>query len=118
MFDYKHIEVSQRQPVTLIRLLDRHLLDEIEIQNVGRELFEAIDQADQKHLVLDLSRVELITSEGLGKLIGAQKRIAAKGGKMKLCGVCANIHHVFAVTKLDSLFEVEDTVDTAIAALS
>jgi anti-sigma B factor antagonist len=42
--------------------------------------------------------------------------VTAKNGMMKLCCICPNIHEVFAVTKLDGLFDVEEDEAAALAA--
>lgn len=111
-----HVEVSDSQGVTLVRLLDRQLIDGCEVENLGQELFQLIEAENRKKLVLDFSSVAFLSSAALGKLIVLHKKMKARNGLMKLCGICPEIRDVFAVTKLNRLFDIECTAADAIAA--
>lgn len=114
---HQHLEVSDCQGVTLVHFLDHQLIDGIEIENLGQELFQIIESEDRNKLVLDFSSVEFLASAALEKLIDLGKKVAAKNGMLKLCGICPDIHEVFAVTRLDRQFDIEANAAEAVAAL-
>ena len=67
-------------------------------------------------LVMNLRKVNWITSTGLGILMRARNRFLEHGGAMKLCEVSGRNLSLFAITRTNLLFEVYDTEREAIAA--
>jgi anti-sigma B factor antagonist len=61
----------------------------------------------QGPVTLDCSRLEYISSAGLGVLLKTQKRLMASSGKMRLAGVNAHLKDVFQYSGFDQLFEIE-----------
>lgn len=68
-------------------------------------------------IVVDMTNVDIITSDGLGALIRARKASAEAGGTLALSGVKGNILDVFRMTRLDKIFPLYDSVGAAIKAL-
>lgn len=69
-------------------------------------------------VVLDLSGLVLIDSTMMARLIGMRRRMLAAGGKLVLCGLSPHVRTVFARTRIDSLFEIVDTVRDAVSRLT
>ena len=113
---YQHLEVSDSHGITFVRLLDRQLVEGIDIQGLGQELFRLIESEDRSKLVLDFSLVDFLASVALGKLIALHSKVVARNGTMKLCCIRPEVYEIFTVTKLDRLFDIEDTEASAIAA--
>lgn len=61
--------------------------------------------------VLDMRRLEYISSAGLGVLLKTQKRLMASGGGLKLINVNHHISEVFRYSGFDKLFEVAGPED-------
>lgn len=57
--------------------------------------------------VLDMARLEYISSAGLGVLLKTQKRLMASGGGLKLVNVNNHINDIFRYSGFDKLFEIE-----------
>ena len=72
-----------------------------------REHIIGVLDAGTQHLVVDLAALEFIDSTGLGVLVGAQKRLAQRGGTMTLRSPRPAAMKVFATTGLDQVFDVE-----------
>lgn len=73
--------------------------------------------AEQVALVIvDLSDVDLITSEGLGVLIRARKNVAEYDGRLVLCGLTGNVLDVFRMTRLDKVFVLYESSAAALSA--
>ena len=56
---------------------------------------------------LDFSRLEYVSSAGLGALLKTQKRLAAAGGGLTLVRVNAHIMDVFRYSGFDQIFRIE-----------
>ena len=55
---------------------------------------------------LDCSRLEYISSAGLGVLLKTQKRLTASGGKLRLVGVNRHLQDIFRYSGFDQIFEI------------
>jgi len=70
--------------------------------------------AESKNVILDLSKVDFVSSAGLRVLLMLYRQIKAKNGKVVLVGVSEEITDVMSMTGFINFFEIEDTVDNAI----
>ena len=116
MAGHRRIEVTQMGEVTVVRFVDRKILDEANIQELGQELFQLVEDENHKSLLLNFSSVEFLSSAALGKLITLEKRVKAHGGKLKLSNIRPEIYEVFAITKLNKLFDIKDDEADALAS--
>lgn len=57
--------------------------------------------------VLDCSRLEYISSAGLGVLLKTQKRLMASGGKLRLTGLSRHLRDIFQYSGFDRIFEID-----------
>lgn len=67
-------------------------------------------------VLLDLSKVGLIDSRGLGVLISLLKSLGP-GGMLGLCAVNENVYRVFEVTKLNQVFTLHPDVESGLRAM-
>ena len=58
-------------------------------------------------VTLDCSRLEYISSAGLGVLLKTQKRLLAAAGKLRLTGVNRHLLDIFQYSGFDQIFEIE-----------
>jgi anti-anti-sigma factor len=61
----------------------------------------------QGKVTLDCSRLEYISSAGLGVLLKTQKRLMASGGTLRLSGVNRHLKDIFVYSGFDKIFEIE-----------
>ena len=61
----------------------------------------------QGTVTLDCSRLEYISSAGLGVLLKTQKRLMASAGKLRLTGVNRHLQDIFQYSGFDQIFEIE-----------
>ncbi|MEP7058191.1 MAG: STAS domain-containing protein [Caldimonas sp.] len=58
-------------------------------------------------VTLDCSRLEYISSAGLGVLLKTQKRLLAATGKLRLAGVGRHLQDILEYSGFDQIFEIE-----------
>ena len=116
MAGYRRIELNEVRDVSVVRFIDRKILDEAAIGELGEELFALVETENRSAILLNFSDVEFLSSAALGKLITLDKKVKAAGGKLKLCNIRPQIYEVFAITKLNNLFDIQETEDEALAA--
>jgi anti-anti-sigma factor len=56
--------------------------------------------------VLDLAKLEYVSSAGLGVLLKTHKRLMGSGSGIKLINVNHHIHDIFRYSGFDKLFEI------------
>jgi len=61
----------------------------------------------QGTVTLDCSRLEYISSAGLGVLLKTQKRLLGSGGKLRLTGVNSHLSDILGYSGFDQIFEIE-----------
>ncbi len=61
----------------------------------------------QGTVTLECSRLEYISSAGLGVLLKTQKRLLGSGGKLRLSGINHHLQDIFVYSGFDQLFEIE-----------
>jgi len=113
---HRRLETSEVGDVTVVRFVDRKILDEANIQEMGQELTQLIEEEKKTNLLLNFTNVEFLSSAALGKLITLDKKVKAHGGKLKFSNIKPEIYEVFAITKLNKLFDIKDDEADALAA--
>ena len=71
-----------------------------------------------RHLVVDLSGTDYVSSAGLRVLITAAKRADQQQLKLCLCGLQEAVREVFDIAGFTRLFVIQDSREAALAALS
>jgi anti-anti-sigma factor len=94
--------------VELPELLQRH----DELQTVIRML----RQGSPCDVVVDFSRVQVVGGAWLARLLRIQKLVNECGRKLTLCGVAPAIRGIFAIVRLDDVFEFAEDRFTALAS--
>lgn len=89
-----------------------------EITEVANDIFKRefnhlIDEG-KTHFVLNMRDILYINSSGLGLLAGLLKNARKLNGEIKLAEVNKVIKNILEISKLTRVFEVHDTVDSAI----
>ena len=105
--------VRDEDGITRIAFVDRNILDEANIQQIGEEISLVIEQSASPKLLISFEKVEHLSSAALGTLIHVNNKIRAKGGQLRLAHIDANIYEVFVITKLNKLFQIFDTEQQA-----
>jgi len=73
-------------------------------QSAGAQSF--LDKV-QGPVTLDCTKLEYISSAGLGVLLKTQKRLMASGGKLRLTGVSRHLRDILQYSGFDQIFEIE-----------
>lgn len=81
--------------------------------SLNEKLHELIDEG-KKNIVVDLSRVEIMNSSGLGMLIGALTTMRNSGGDLRIANPSPKIEELLSMTQLDTVFQNFDSTDKAV----
>jgi anti-sigma B factor antagonist len=92
-------------------------VEELDASNAGefkRDMAPLLDA--NPRLVLDLSRLRFVDSSGLGAFISCLRKLNAKGGDLKLCGMSKQVRAVFELVRMHRVFDILGTKDDAVRA--
>ncbi|MGB8886999.1 MAG: STAS domain-containing protein [Candidatus Korobacteraceae bacterium] len=84
--------------------------------DVVRNLVRGLLDTNYKHILLNLRDVRHIDSAGVGELMSCYTSVRNQGGALKLMNLSKNVHNLLQITKLYTIFEVEDDEPTAVAS--
>jgi anti-sigma B factor antagonist len=99
--------------VNIISLSGR--LDAYSANDLERKLDSLID-ADQVQLVVNLGRLEYISSSGLRVLLAALKKVRKQQGDIKLACLKPYIKEVFDIAGFTQLFTIFDAEEAAVSS--
>jgi len=118
MSGHRRLEVSKVGDVTVVRFIDRRILDHANIEQIGKELFELVEDDGCKKLLLNFSDVEFFSSAALGRLVKLEKTLKKKGGSLVLSNIRPTIYDAFNITQLYKVFYIREDEAAALAALA
>jgi anti-sigma B factor antagonist len=83
---------------------------------VLRDTVKEISGRGEKKILLNLGDVTYIDSSGIGELVSAFTSVRNAGGDLKLLNLTKKVHDLLQITKLYTVFDVQDSEASAIAA--
>lgn len=79
-----------------------------------RDVVRELAGKNYLNILLNLASVRHIDSAGVGELMSCYTSLRNQGGHLKLMNLNKNVHNLLQITKLYTIFEVEDDEATAI----
>lgn len=107
------IQALPGKNITVVRVagyLDAHTFEQLE------ETISELFGKNQYKIVVDLSKVEYISSAGAGVFIGALSEAQEHNGNIVLMNPTNNVREVFDLLGLTQIFQVVDDQKTALAS--
>ena len=112
------LRVRREDEITVVEFLERNILDEAAIQQIGQEIGNLVDESVTPKILLSFENVDHLSSAALGTLITINNKVRQKDGQLRLANIDPQIYEVFAITKLNKLFHIYETSDEAIKSFS
>ncbi len=109
------IEITNSSGISIVCLLGR--LDIMMSVELEKEMHGLLDSGADR-IVVDLGRLDFLSSSGLRIFIECSKRIKNVKGKMVLCNPSPSVLKVFKITQLDSVFEIHDGLEKAMSVFT
>ena len=97
MEGWSRFHVAYKRGITVVRLRDKALVKEAQIQELNRELMDLIE-AGSHRVVLNFQGVERLASMVVVAVAEARRRCAsADGGALKICGLGSGLSDIFSI---------------------
>jgi len=107
-------ERNERDGVTVLALHGN--LDAATAAGLKQEVV-AIAEAKKTRVAVDMSKLTLIDSTGVGVLISLFKRTRAQGGAAHFAGLVGQPKEIFRLLRLDRSLDLHPTLEDALAKL-
>ncbi len=108
--EYHRIEtVDTNELAFVVRLLDRTIVDQYQIEELRRELFGAVAAHSRKALLLDLAGVETMSSTFLTVLVSLNRKLKESNCALRIYNISDRVEEAFAITKLSRILCVRDS---------
>ena len=111
------ILTEQVEDVTVVRISDAAELTTGPVDRPGQPLYELVDEAGCRKIVLELSAVRVLSSMALTVLLKLREKAERIGGRIVLCGVRGSLQKLLAFTRIDEIFEQFAVADEALLSL-
>jgi anti-anti-sigma factor len=106
-------EASQNQGVSILRVSG--YVDTTTSPDLERRL-QALLREKRYHVVVDLARVEYISSAGWGIFISEIREIREHGGDLRLAGMAPDVKEVFDLLEFENILQAHTDADLAVAS--
>ncbi|MBD3183652.1 anti-sigma factor antagonist [Candidatus Poribacteria bacterium] len=77
-----------------------------------------IPEDEKPMIVLDLDKVSMMDSSGLGVLVSSYTSVQKKDGRLVLSGLGRGLQNLIAITKLARVFDMYETKEEAVESFS
>lgn len=102
--------------VVIVDLSGRITLGEGSV--VLRDTLKDLSSKGEKKILLNLGDVTYIDSSGIGELVSAFTSVRNAGGELKLLNLTKKVHDLLQITKLYTVFDVQEDESSAIKAFN
>lgn len=109
------IKEAKRDKATVLSIEGR--IDSVSSSELEKKLITLIETGGVKDIVMDFDAMDYISSAGLRVLLMAAKKTGKLGGKVVLCGLCANVKEVFDISGFTNIFGIYASKEEAAAAM-
>jgi len=112
--------IEKRDGVTCILLgKDFESLDEHNLDAIRGMMLDAVSDIEPPYVVVDLSHTNFFGSSFIEILFRVWNRVSGKpDGRFTLSGLTPYCREVLEVTHLDQLWELHESLDSAVASLT
>lgn len=98
--------------ITLDGFVDAHTAPNFE-SAIQSEL-----DAGNVQIVVDCSKLNYISSAGLGVFMSFVEEVRDQNGDIKICGLVPKVRHTFEILGFQDLFEMTDSMDDALSSFT
>lgn len=110
------LRVTKKNDITIVEFVDRNILDEANISQIGDEIGDLVGEEQTPRLLISFSNVDHLSSAALGALITINNKIKAKDGQLRLANINDQILEVFKITRLDRLFQIHPDTEKSLSS--
>jgi anti-sigma B factor antagonist len=107
--------VQQVDKFTVVEFNNPSLMDPLELEAIGQQLYKLVDEQDKRKIVLDFEKVQYLSSQAIGIILTMNKKLGGlTNSKLILCGIGPRLMELLKITRLDRLLTIKATQKEAV----
>jgi len=110
------LQVEVVNGVTVVRFPDGVVLDDDHVHGTAEQLYQLAAGISGGIMVLNFSKVDHISSVGLGAMVSLYKKLMNNESKLAVCELIPRLKDLFDIVHLEHLFAFYDTEGDAVKA--
>ena len=111
-----NVNIRKTEGVTILDIDGRIIgSDSLALKHIIDEQINAAEESNVK-LLLNLEKVRMVDSSGLGVIVAAYTSVQRKGGRIALLKLSGNIKSLIVMAKLVTIFDRYENEEEAIAS--
>lgn len=107
-----HAQIAESNGIAVATVLCERY-SEHESKPIENDLLEAASKRGHK-LIIDMSKVAMLASAGIGSLISLHQACTKAGGKLVVCAIDPQIGQMLKLTRMDKMLNIAPTREQAI----
>jgi anti-sigma B factor antagonist len=111
------IDWDEKRGIIVMEIAEPRVTSEYAVNVLGTSFAGIVRGRRGIRAVLDFRLVIYLTSAALGLVTKLSRDTSALGGKLVLCGMRPEIRQLFRLTKLDTVVEIHEDLESAKLAL-
>ncbi len=108
------LAIKHEGDIVCVDFIDRNILEEASIQAISAQITQLIEASSNPKLLLCFKNVQHLSSAALGALITINNQVREKEGQLRLSDINPQVHEIFLITKLDTLFQIHPNAQQAL----
>lgn len=98
------LDYEKKENVLLVRLNGR--LDVYFAEEIEKEIIKLISDDITSHLVINLQKVDYLTSSGIGMFVTIMNKLKQSGKKLAICEINGTVSKILEVVEMTEFFQI------------
>jgi len=111
------VEVTAEGPVAVVAFKATSISNSEGIAAASKQIREFIDRNRPDGVVFDFEQVKFFSSQVLGVLLKTRAELETYNGEVVISAINPQLHRIFKITNLDSVFRFFPDKESAVKAL-
>jgi anti-sigma B factor antagonist len=112
------VEITVEGPVAIVAFKATSISGVEGIAAASKQIRELIDENHPKGIVFDFEQVKFFSSQVLGVLLNTRAELQAYNCEVVISAINPQLHRVFKITNLDSVFRFYPDKESAVRAVA
>lgn len=110
------VEIEDQGNVTVVGFKAASIVDPQAINAASDQIIEYVERNRPQMVLFDFDQVRFFSSQVLGVLVNVRAKLLEYGGEVMVSGIEPQLHRVFKITNLDTVFRFFSDRDSALSA--
>ncbi len=118
MDDEVLVEITSEEGIAVVAFKSASIISPQAIANVSKQVKAFIDENHPNTIVFDFEQVKFFSSQVLGVLLDIRAGLENRNGEIAISGINPQLHRVFKITNLDTVFRFFPDAKSAIREIA